>query len=1023
MLAALALALLLQHQDSTGTGLSSPAAGDTAGYWQQRAHYRIDATLDETAQVLHATGTLTYVNASPDTLREMYVHQYLNAFRPGSRWSADDAREGRERFGALRDPAYGYERFTRQPEVDGTPVTVEYPGTPDSTVARFALPRPLAPGDSAIVRFAWDARPSTVARRQGRRGRHWDFAQWYPKVAVYDRGGWQANPLRPAGEFYGEFGSYDVSLTLAGDQVVAATGVPVRGDPGWERVRRWGTVNLMRDAYGDSAPAAIPASGSPARTVRWLARDVHHFAWSTSPEYRYEGGLYDGRIAIHVLYRGGDEAQWGSGQAVRRTETALRWLESVYGRYPYPQVTNLHRIDGGGTEFPMMVMNGSASQGLILHEAGHIYSFGILANNEWRSGWLDEGLTSYQTGWAQGTTPQERARGIVPIGGEPPGRGPARTGYAARALRPASSEGSELGQIRLDLVGRAEPIGRTAHEFGEFGIYNQMIYSRAELMYGQLRDAIGDSAFTRFLRTYYDRWQLRHVDERAMRRAAEDACGCALDWFFAQWVHRTGLTDYALEGSDVRRVGDRWVTRARVVRHGEYRHPMPVGARVGSEWIVARADPSRDEQWVEIQTMTEPDEIRLDPRRTVMDWDRRNDSDTRFRARGARHVIEWPFLDQSLRDRTLAAWLPLAWYTAPGGVTPALRLRSNYLGLVDRFEAGLGVAARSADSERGYAGERAIGARGRAGTLSRVQGWLSWENPRIGSRALIGSRIGAWALDGALKAELRRTWDRSPYLFARGPRRTLTAAVTGTLPFSPRWLDVTRWDTGARVADASIEYTDVAPGPWNRTLRLRAIGGGAFGDRADAFARAEGELRGQRRFGPGSRLLAGARLFAAAQTDRTPLQRSVGVVARDATDAFENHFLRGAGALLSNEDARYADLSGGGLRAYQPWLRTDRIAALNLETGVVAWRPQGGRRLPELHLLAFGDGAAVPDGEWLADAGVGVALRGALFDRDVRLRFDVPLWVDDPLAGVQGNTGQRTDRVRLRWTWSVRDLW
>src|SRR6185503_14646992 len=176
---------------------TSPATGDTVGYWQQRVQYRIVARLDEPATRLHSRGELLYVNNSPDTLREMYVHQYLNAFRPGSRWSADDEREGRVRFQRLSDPDFGYERFTIPPTVNGTPVFVDYPGAPDSTVAHFKLPSPLAPRDSVRIVFEWDARPSTTPRRQGRSGRTWDFAQWYPKVAVYDRAGWEPNPLRP----------------------------------------------------------------------------------------------------------------------------------------------------------------------------------------------------------------------------------------------------------------------------------------------------------------------------------------------------------------------------------------------------------------------------------------------------------------------------------------------------------------------------------------------------------------------------------------------------------------------------------------------------------------------------------------------------------------------------------------------------------------------------------------------------------------------------------------------------------
>ncbi|HEU4563541.1 MAG TPA: M1 family metallopeptidase, partial [Gemmatimonadaceae bacterium] len=797
MLALLALSLLLQQPSvqlpaarvPTGDGLTSPPSGDTAGYWQQRVHYRISATLDERAQLLHATATLAYVNESPDTLREMYVHQYLNAFRPGSRWSADDAREGRVRFQTLKDPDYAHERFTAPVTVDGTPVRVEYPGAPDSTVARFDLPRPLLPGDSVVVAFAWDARLSTLPRRQGRRGRHWDFAQWYPKVAVYDRGGWEANPLRPAGEFYGEFGSYDVSLTVAADQVMGATGVPVAGDPGWERARRGGEVHLMRDAYGDAGVVPQSDGASATKTVRWLARDVHHFAWTTSPDYRYEGALYDGRVGIHVLYRPGDEREWGNGEAVRRTERALAWLESIYGRYPYPQVTNVHRIEGGGTEFPMMVMDGSASQGLILHEVGHIYSYGILANNEWRSGWMDEGLTSYQTSWAQGATPQELARGVVPIGdGDASAmlRPVPRQGYAARALRPDAGDLGDISQFRLDFLGRAEPVGTTAHEFGEFVIYNLMIYSRAEMMYGQLRDAVGDTAFRAFLRGYYDRWKLKHVDERAMRRSAEEASGDSLGWFFRQWVHGTGLIDYALRDVKTRREGDEWVTRARVVRRGEYRHPMPVGARAGGAWTIARADASRDDQWVELRTAAEPEEVRLDPLRTTTDWDRRNDvRPSLLDFRRVRYTFDWPFLDQSLRDRQVEALGPIGWYSTPGGAAVGVRTRSNYMGIVDRGEAGIVVSVR---------GPEGVDDDGLAGALGgRVGVWTVVEDPRIGRRPIMGLRLGAWALDGVGKLEVRKRWDASRFLFARAPRITHSLALTATFPRGDAWVDSLRW--------------------------------------------------------------------------------------------------------------------------------------------------------------------------------------------------------------------------------------
>src|SRR5690606_32219590 len=169
--------------------------------------------------------------------------------------------------------------------------------------------------------------------------------------------------------------------------VVGATGIPVEGDPGWAGAAAPGwadSIVYRRDVYGDVGEAERlgllgKSAGKGRKQVRWIAKDVHNFAWSTSPDYIYEGGRWRD-LAVHVLYQPGDTS-WDRGQALERTRIALAWLDSIYGEFAWPQITNVHRIEPGGTEFPMMVMDGSASLGLILHEVGHNYTMGILANN------------------------------------------------------------------------------------------------------------------------------------------------------------------------------------------------------------------------------------------------------------------------------------------------------------------------------------------------------------------------------------------------------------------------------------------------------------------------------------------------------------------------------------------------------------------------------------------------------------------------------------------------------------------
>src|SRR5437016_781813 len=242
-------------------------------YWQQRVAYEIVASVDEPSGVLSGHVRITYVNQSPDTLRDFSVHQYLNAFRPGSRWAAADSAEQRVRFQHMQDPDYAFERITTA-TVMGERRAPDYPYAPDSTIAHWRLPQPLAPGDSLVADIAWQARPSTLPRRQGRRGRRFDFAQWYPKVVVYDRYGWEAHPLYPAGEFYGEFATYDVTLDLAADQVIGATGVPVCGDPGWrpERANLLTAVTYQREFYHQGpALSDCPAAAAGRKTVRFRA--------------------------------------------------------------------------------------------------------------------------------------------------------------------------------------------------------------------------------------------------------------------------------------------------------------------------------------------------------------------------------------------------------------------------------------------------------------------------------------------------------------------------------------------------------------------------------------------------------------------------------------------------------------------------------------------------------------------------------------------------------------------------------
>jgi hypothetical protein len=968
------------------------AASDTTSYWQQQVAYRITASLNESTGVLTGHERIVYVNRSPDALRDFYVHNYLNAFRPGSRWSAVDSAEGRVRFQHLSDPDYAFERITAS-TLMGVALRPNYPYAPDSTIAHWTLPRALQPGDSLVVEIEWQARPSTVPRRQGRRGRRFDFAQWYPKVVVYDRYGWEDHPLYPAGEFYGEFATYDVTLDLAEDQVIGATGIPVEGDPGWEKAKldQGLTIDYQRDWYRSPLPAPGCAAMrvSPGRKcVRFRAEQVHHFAFSLNPEYRYEEGRY-GHVVVRVLYQPQDTVTWGRGLAVQRTETALAWLDSLFGPFAWPQLTNVHRIEGGGTEFPMMVMDGSAGLGLILHEVGHNYTMGVLANNEWREGFLDEGFTSFQTSWFAETH-----------GGE--------SEYPAL----------EANIVFDDLDRWSQPVSMISERYRDFFIYNEMIYDRAQLFYEQLRYVVGDETMRRILRTYYARWKLKHVNEQAFREVCEEVSGQDMGWLFGQWLHGTPLIDYELQQVERRRLdGGRWEITATIRRKGDGWMPIEIGDR---SHIYARATGQPEIERVTFITDSAPGRLMLDPKVRAHDWNMLNNAQPRGLFRGRRLIafrLDNPTRDVVRRDRMAQGLMPVAWYNDAGGVTLGLRSRSNYLG---RFERGLLVFSRAIKED----------------SISPGGIYVRWQNPVAHLMPRTTTTVAAWAVDGRAGALL--SWDRS--LRRRWVDRSdqhVGFEVLWMATTNVSWLDPELWDDAG-----SVEAEPWFAATWSmgRTSLEARIGsrvgvvyrypgpGIASTQRYDVegFWRPTAWLVLRRPLGGGVSLAARVYLGGYHAHSLPPRQRRIGVGGADPYATFTNPLLRSRGALFVRPDFHYHAPGDANLRAFSPALGGRSAASVNLELTKRLFSRRTGL-VRELVIMGFADYGtvdtlAVPatgsrDYTDLYDAGVGLVASQAIGDLTWTTRFELPFVVNR--WDFAADRAQPDGRVRFRWQVSL----
>ena len=972
-----------------------PAPNPVPPYWQQRLEYDITATLDESQGTLGGTQRVVYHNNSPDTLRTVSFHLYLNAFRPGSRWAAADSAEGRRRFNDLADPNFGFNRV-RNATIEGQAVEPFYPFAPDSTIVRYTLPRAAAPGTSFVVSLDWAARPPTVVRRSGRRGRQYDLGQWYPRVVAYDRFGWAEHALYPAGEFYGDFGSFRVTFDLPHDQVIGATGVPICGDPGWGP-----GAELGREAYGAPDCSTVGTAATGRKRVVFEARDVHHFAASMNPAFRHEGGRYRNTL-IHVLHLPGDTATWARGIAVDRTRAALEWLDGLFGPFPWPQITNVHRLDRGGTEYPMMIHDSSATQGLITHETGHNYLMGILANNEWREGFLDEGFTSFQTSWST----EERDT--------------TRTAIA----------NNERNMLLLDLDRWSEPVSLVSERYRDFSSYNSMVYNRAELFYRQLRHLVGDSTMRRILRTYYDRWKLKHVDEAAFRAVAEEVSRRDLSGFFGQWLHGRVLYDYTIGRVKSDRGTDgRWRTRVEVVRNAAGMFPVTVAARSRGDSAVARASGEAEREWVELTTAAKPREVEVDSEVRAHDWNQLNNRKTRGLLGYAVHPRRDFYLDRFFsqpvrRDRLTVGLAPTAWYNDEGGVTLGGRIRTDYLGRFERTT--LQLSMRTHSFENGEDHKR------------RPDFYLKASNPtRLYAPRTTLTAEGYWVEGRAgAAAAMERQINRHRTI---GPETWIGSEARWLVTTDSDYLDPALWDAGGTVEARTWIRSRSRGGTWTRSGRLELGGGFEYRNRgagtatenaydAQPYLRVLGEVTARRSFGAGRRWGLSVRGFGGwVESGRRPLkQRQLFVSGADPYEQLGNPFLRSKGSLLAGRDVHYQMPGGGGVRGVAPGTTATRLLALNLEADRSVFRRadrdttrQTGMRLGrEVRIAAFADGALgngdIPapggDASLVADAGLGVRIGHRIGQTSFITRFDVPLLVTRPRLAVDDDAGS----VRFR---------
>jgi hypothetical protein len=520
----------------TPNTIRSGTGGPGPDYWQQRVDYIIKASLDTVGQLVTGEERITYTNNSPDTLRYVWLQLDQNLFTRASRGSR--IFDQGSRFGT--QGAEGGVTLTKvtQPAMPRAPGRSAQPAAKlnyivNGTLMKVDLARPIPPGGKQVFDIGWSFPFGPNSNRMGIElidGSYvYEVAQWYPRLAVYDDvRGWNTEQYLGQGEFYLEYGSFDVSLTVPANMLVAATGTlqnPTRVLTATQRTRlaraRGSDSTVLirgRDEIGN--PASRPPSRSGSLTWRFTADSVRDFAWAAASHFVWDAARSnDGQTLAMSFYPPSAQPVWNqSTQYIRfAIENYSRWY-----RYPYPVAINVNGIEGG-MEYPMIVFCRNRTDPAALfsvtdHEIGHTWFPMIVGNNERLYAWMDEGLNTFMNhyNWNEKYPGKYNRRGDPGL------------------------------YLPLAVSGREEPIMTPADRIR--GSLSVTAYTKPGLGLILLRDRIiGPERFDPAFRQYIERWAYKHPTPADFFRSIEDGVGEDLSWFWRSWFYTTEVLDQAVD--------------------------------------------------------------------------------------------------------------------------------------------------------------------------------------------------------------------------------------------------------------------------------------------------------------------------------------------------------------------------------------------------------------------------------------------------------------------------------------------
>lgn len=507
-------------------------------YWQQDVHYSIKATVDDVNDIVSGSMELIYWNNSPDDLKEVYFHLYNNAQNKDS-YLADLYRNNnyKLKFGKYRDSNLGtkVERILSQGKV----LNVEE----DNTLLKVLLSQPLKAGDS--IRFQLEFK--TYFDKEAIRNRmkmfnsygnkHFDLVHWYPRLSVYDRKfGWDTDQHMDH-EFYGDFGSFNVEITLPSQYILDGTGILLNEEEVLpEALRKKLDVSNFRDKPWNSPPSIIVAADGSSKTWKFSSVNVHDVAYTFDPTYRIGEARWNGIRCIALVQ---EPHAIGWQFAAMYVAKIIQANSETIGLYGYPKMIAADAQDG--MEYPMLTLDGGydpSFRSLFIHEISHNWFFGMLGTNETYRAFMDEGFTQFYTAQTW-----EKLEGVWDL------NFPSKSKYLNKYSNPVRSRDAEayMGYYNSVIRGEEATLNTHSDQFNgairHGGGYGQ-VYSKTATMLYNLKYVLGEELFTGAMQNYFKEWKMCHPYPEDFRQSFIRFTKVDLNWFFDQWIETTKTIDY-----------------------------------------------------------------------------------------------------------------------------------------------------------------------------------------------------------------------------------------------------------------------------------------------------------------------------------------------------------------------------------------------------------------------------------------------------------------------------------------------